>query len=117
MGGRKYKIDPFLSLAIKLSTPFLYRAIKHLIKDWVNAFNSPINQGFLRFVLGLKFKKYSLNPLTFSALGWTDSVPSTTASFPFETNVLADHPSDPIQEKFPVAFLLPTAAMRPFKYF
>ena len=43
---------------------------------------SPLNQGLRIFVWGFKLRKYSSNPSTGLACGWTDKVPSTSASFP-----------------------------------
>jgi hypothetical protein len=57
----------------------------------------PTNHGFLVLAFTVKLRKYSSNPLTGWAWGWTDKVPSTSASCPeswkklFLINLLQKH--------------------------
>ncbi|KAF7281191.1 hypothetical protein GWI33_005037 [Rhynchophorus ferrugineus] len=69
----------------------------------------PTNHGFRGLFSTFSDKKYSLKPSTGLAWGWTDNVPSTSASFPSETRERALQPSEPIQENQPVALQRRTA--------
>lgn len=77
---------------------FLLNGVKELLgylhSKWAS--QNSTNHGFLSLFSTVNLRKYSSNPWTIFAWGWTESVPSTSGSLPSDTRFRADQPSLPI---------------------